>query len=186
MRLGPWRGQGTRFVWSLGQTLASRKKLRRRGGPNALVFRAGCSRGDEEGPRRPGSLEPRSSRFELQIHRADRRAGARGARARGARAEGGGPHGLQNRFEVRTSWFEVRGFLAFGGPPRRHGRTQREKLVRLDPGRGPGTRFEWSLIRRAGVPDLRRREKITTGGFRPFSASGGPRRAPGPSKNDSG
>ena len=32
--------------------------------------------------------------------------------------------------------------LAFGGPPRRHGCTQREKRVRLDPGRGPGTDFE--------------------------------------------
>ena len=29
--------------------------------------------------------------------------------------------------------------LAFGGPPRRHGCTRRGKLVRLDPGRGPGT-----------------------------------------------
>ena len=35
-------------------------------------------------------------------------------------------------------------------------------------------------------PDLRRREKIATGGFSLLSASGGPRRAPGPSKNDSG
>ena len=32
--------------------------------------------------------------------------------------------------------------MAFGGAPRRHGCTQREKLVRLDPGRGPGTDFE--------------------------------------------
>ena len=35
-------------------------------GPNAPVFRAASSRGDEEGPRRPESLEPRSSRFELR------------------------------------------------------------------------------------------------------------------------
>ena len=49
---------------------------------------------------------------------------------------------FRSNFEVRTSRIEVRGFLAFGGPPRRHGCTQREKLVRLDPGRGPGTDFE--------------------------------------------
>ena len=34
------------------------------------------------------------------------------------------------------------GYLAFGRPPRRHGCTQRERLVRLDPGRGPGTDFD--------------------------------------------
>ena len=49
---------------------------------------------------------------------------------------------LRSDLEVRTSRMEVRGFLAFGGPPRRHGCTQREKLVRLDPGRHPGTDFE--------------------------------------------
>ena len=32
--------------------------------------------------------------------------------------------------------------MAFGGPPRRHGWTQLGKLVRLDPGRGPGDAFE--------------------------------------------
>ena len=39
--------------------------------------------------------------------------------------------------------------MAFGGPPRRHGRMQLEKLVRLDPGKGPGARFEriWPLLR---------------------------------------
>ena len=36
-----------------------------------------------------------------------------------------------------------RGFPAFGGPPRRHGCTQRGKLVRVDPGMSPGTDFEW-------------------------------------------
>ena len=36
----------------------------------------------------------------------------------------------------------MRGFLAFGGPPRRHGWMQLEKLVSLDPGRGPGVDFE--------------------------------------------
>ena len=35
-------------------------------GPCPPVFRAAPSRGDEEGPRRPKSLEPRSSRFELR------------------------------------------------------------------------------------------------------------------------
>ena len=32
--------------------------------------------------------------------------------------------------------------MAFGGAPRRHGCTQREKRVRLDPRRGLGTDFE--------------------------------------------
>ena len=41
-------------------------------------------------------------------------------------------------------------FLAFGGPPRRHGRTQLEKRVSLDPGRGPGTDFEQILARTKG------------------------------------
>ena len=36
----------------------------------------------------------------------------------------------------------VRGFLALGGSPRRHGWTQLEKRVSLDPGRGPGADFE--------------------------------------------
>ena len=82
----------------------------------------------------------------------------RQARARGSRLggdEGGRPrlrptsdehrpcvHYLDDSFEVGTSRIEVRGFLAFGGPPRRHGCTQREKLVRSDHGRGLGTRFE--------------------------------------------
>ena len=39
----------------------------------------------------------------------------------------------------------MRGFLAFGGPPRRHGWMQLEKLVSLDPGRGPGVDFEAAL-----------------------------------------
>ena len=47
-----------------------------------------------------------------------------------------------SKFEAQASRIEVRGFLALGGRPRRHGRTQREKRVRLDPGRGPGTDFE--------------------------------------------
>ena len=50
--------------------------------------------------------------------------------------------GFTSRFEPRASRIEVRGFLAFGGPPRRRGWTRLGKLVRLDPGRGPGTRFE--------------------------------------------
>ena len=37
---------------------------------------------------------------------------------------------------------EERGFLAFGGAPRRHGWTKLHKLVRLDPGRGPAAHFE--------------------------------------------
>ena len=41
--------------------------------------------------------------------------------------------------------------MAFGGPPRRHGCTQRRKLVRLDPGRGPGTGFEPVLNCRPGL-----------------------------------
>ena len=73
-------------------------------------------------------------------------------------------------------------WLAFGGPPRRHGCTQREKLVRLGPGRGPGTDFEPILARPSDPGD----GKIAAGGFSTFSASGGPRPAPGPSKNDSG
>ena len=64
---------------------------------------------------------------------------------------------------ARSRRFEVRGFLAFGGPPRRHGRTQRGKLVRLDPGTGPGTDFEQILK----TPILaRRRARSTQGGPR--------------------
>ena len=37
---------------------------------------------------------------------------------------------------------EERGFLAFGGAPRRHGWTKLHKLVRLDPGRGLAAHFE--------------------------------------------
>ena len=46
--------------------------------------------------------------------------------------------------EDRTSSLEDRGWnlLALGGPPRRHGWTQLETLVRLDPGKGPGSAFE--------------------------------------------
>ena len=36
----------------------------------------------------------------------------------------------------------VHGFLALGGSPRRHGLTQLEKRVSLDPGRGPGADSE--------------------------------------------
>ena len=36
----------------------------------------------------------------------------------------------------------VRGFLALGGSPRRHGRTQLEKRIGLDPGSGLGANFE--------------------------------------------
>ena len=56
------------------------------------------------------------------------------------------PATLPSNFEVRPSSIEVRGFLlALGGPPRRHGCTQRDKLVPLDPGKGPGTRLEQML-----------------------------------------
>ena len=44
--------------------------------------------------------------------------------------------------EFRSSNLEDRGFLAFGGPPRRHGRTRRGTRARLGPGRGPGTDSE--------------------------------------------
>ena len=71
--------------------------------------------------------------------------------------------GVRSDFEVRASRIEVRGLLALGGPPRRHGWTQLEKLVRLDPGRGPGTRFEQVLgprrvqpRRRGGPPKARK------------------------------
>ena len=49
---------------------------------------------------------------------------------------------LTSRFEHRASRIEVPSFLAFGCPPRRHGWTRLGKLVRLEPGRGPGTYFE--------------------------------------------
>jgi hypothetical protein len=49
--------------------------------------------------------------------------------------------GFTPTVEVRASRIEVRGFLALGGPPRRHGWTRLGKLVRLDPGRFPGTRL---------------------------------------------
>ena len=47
-------------------------------------------------------------------------------------------------------------YLALGGHPRRHGCTQREKLVRVDPGRGPGTDFEPFLNFLVSQPGLLR------------------------------
>ena len=46
----------------------------------------------------------------------------------------------RSKFEVRASRIEVRGLLALGGPPRRHGCTQRGKPARLDP-EGSGDPF---------------------------------------------
>ena len=58
----------------------------------------------------------------------------------------GRSNGAQDRLRnPKTSGIEVRGFLAHGGPPRRHGWTQLEKLVRLGPGTNPGTDSEWML-----------------------------------------
>ena len=81
--------------------------------------------------------------------------------------------------------------MAFGGARRRHGRTQRGKLVRLDPGRGPGTDFEPILkclspaYSETGCPDLKDNQAYTdadvfcvprSGSFRPprglFSRNG--------------
>ena len=49
---------------------------------------------------------------------------------------------LTGSTDIETSRIEVRGLLAFGGPPRRHGCTQRAKRVGWDPRRGPGIRSE--------------------------------------------
>ena len=52
------------------------------------------------------------------------------------------PEGFTPKFETPASKLEVRCFLALGGPPRRQGWTLLGKLMCLDIGRGPGTRFE--------------------------------------------
>ena len=56
-------GSNKSIAGGLGQNPLSRDPSR---GPDAQVFRASCSRGDEEGPRRPENLEPRSSRREVR------------------------------------------------------------------------------------------------------------------------
>ena len=62
-------------------------------------------------------------------------------------AKGRPRQGSTPSFELRTSRIEVRGLLAFGGPPRRLGWTQLAKMVRLDPRRCLGIRFERILTK---------------------------------------
>ena len=71
-------------------------------------------------------------------------------------------NGFTSRFEPRASTIEARGFLDFGGPPRRHGWTRLGKLVRvwapggvLGPilsGFGVQGRVVFRTCRRAGPP----------------------------------
>ena len=96
-------------------------------GPTAPAFRAGCSRGDEEAPRRPTTSVSNGPPLSLAL------AGPRDREYGPARVFD--PLGYLGRPEEGRLRHRQ---LAFGGPPRRHGCTQREKRASLDPGvRGP-------------------------------------------------
>ena len=105
--------------------------------------RASAARSQEEGGKtqgaRPGEL-PKTKPKASVIRRLEgtRLGGAREGRL--SRPRGGAQGGSRRRVEPRASGIGVPGSLALGGAPRRHGWTQRGKLMRLDPGRGPPVR----------------------------------------------
>ena len=84
---------------------------------------------------------------------------------------------FRSNFEIQTSRIKIRGFLAFGGSPRRHGCTQREKLVRLDPGKVQGLVLSgvWVRFRR---PDFCSQREPPGGGGGRGTGNPGPKTRP--------